>query len=61
MASRTHISVSSRTYDAAKRVQREFRKAGFVVTMEEALFEAKMREKSPGKTKETGVLGGWRI
>lgn len=55
--SRTHISVSKRTYDEAKHVVEQFNTLGRSITMEDALYLAKKEREERRKQSGGGVWG----
>lgn len=60
MVRRTHISVSLYMYKAAKKIVEECERQGRTITMEDALVEAKKREReNPGLG--DWPKGGWRV
>lgn len=54
MVSRTHVSVTSKTYKRAKQIKKEREAMGLICTMEDAVYYAKLEEK---QNKE--IVRGW--
>lgn len=51
--SRTHVSIKTSTYKDAKKIVEEYASMGINITMEEAIYQAKQRQRERS--------GGWFI
>jgi hypothetical protein len=58
VVARTHISISKRNYERAKKIKKRYARDGIFLTMEEALVIAASEDV---EQKAAVGLGGWRI